>query len=159
MYRSREWLYERICGDRRSDPTVSARALTQRYRVSRNTVAQVLASLVPLKWKKPPRKRVLELVAGVVHALMREDVDALRKQRHTIDQIVQRLAAELGFEHASYSAIRDHVHKQRSQAPTARGVCAVVADRLTFTATLIQTGTDSHRLKAIQNEYRSTRCS
>ena len=43
MYRSREWIFERIRRDRRLDPTVSGRVLAQRYEVSRNTVAKALA--------------------------------------------------------------------------------------------------------------------
>ncbi|WP_331750245.1 MULTISPECIES: ATP-binding protein [unclassified Streptomyces] len=32
-------------------------------------------------------------------------------------------------------------------------LCAAIADRLTFKATLIQTGTDSYRLKATEAEH------
>lgn len=35
MYRSREWLYERIRRERRSDPTVSVRALVKTFTDSR----------------------------------------------------------------------------------------------------------------------------
>ncbi|KJK57474.1 hypothetical protein [Saccharothrix sp. ST-888] len=38
-------------------------------------------------------------------------------------------------------------------------LCAVIADRLTFKGTLIQTGTSSCRLNATENEYRSSRWS
>ncbi|GGU66024.1 hypothetical protein GCM10010211_34060 [Streptomyces albospinus] len=34
-------------------------------------------------------------------------------------------------------------------------LCPAIADRLTFKETLVQTGTDSYRLKATENEYRS----
>lgn len=116
MYRSREWLYERIRRDRRADPSVSARALAQRYRVSRNTVAKALSCPVPLKRKvPPPRKSVLEPVTGFIDAMLRADIDAPRKQRHTIDRICQRLAAEHDFEQASYSTVRDYVRKRRPQ--------------------------------------------
>ncbi|MEU6096979.1 IS21-like element helper ATPase IstB [Streptomyces sp. NPDC047079] len=35
-------------------------------------------------------------------------------------------------------------------------LCAAIADRLTFKGTLIQTGTESYRLKVTENDYRST---
>ncbi len=36
-------------------------------------------------------------------------------------------------------------------------LCSAIADRLTFKGTLIQTGTDSYRLKATENEHRSAK--
>lgn len=116
MYRSREWVFERIRRDRRQDPTVSGRVLAQRYRVSRNTVAKALVSPVPARRKKPPpRVSVLEPVKGFIDAMLREDLAAPRKQKHTIDRIVQRLAAERDFERASYSTVRDYVRRRRPQ--------------------------------------------
>lgn len=94
MYRSREWLYERIRRDRRVDPVVSARAP---------------ARPVPRSRKKPPRKSVLEPVAGYVDAMLREGPEAPRDERHTVDRIAR------------------------------------------------STGTDSYRLNATENEYRSAR--
>lgn len=43
---------------------------------------------------------MLEPVAGFIDEMLREDAQAPRKQRDTIDRIVQRLAAEQGFEQA-----------------------------------------------------------
>jgi transposase len=116
VYRSREWIFERIRRDRRLDPAVSGRTLAQRYKVSRNTVAKALAHPVPAGRKKPPpRPSVLEPVRGFIDAMLRADIDAPKKQRHTIDRILQRLAAEHDFEHASYSTVRDYVRKRRPQ--------------------------------------------
>ncbi|MFF5256452.1 hypothetical protein ACFY4K_30990 [Streptomyces leeuwenhoekii] len=39
-------------------------------------------------------------MAGFIDEMLREDAQAPRKQRDTIDRIVQRLAAEQGFEQA-----------------------------------------------------------
>lgn len=108
MYRSREWLYERSRRDRRADPAVSAQASAQRYRVSRNTVAEALASPVP--WKRK----------------------------------ATAVASDAPF-------------SEWDNTFTDPGLCAAIADRLTFDGTLIQTGTDSYRLKATENDYRSTR--
>ncbi|MFI9076798.1 IS21 family transposase [Streptomyces sioyaensis] len=114
MYRSREWLFERIRRDRRLDPGVSGRALALRYKVSRNTVAEALRAPVPRRRKKPPpRVSVLEPVKGFIDAMLRADVVGPRKQRHTIERIVVRLAAEHDFELASYSTVREYVRKRR----------------------------------------------
>lgn len=114
MYRSREWIFERSRRDRRLDPTVSGRMLAQRYKVSRNTVAKALACPVPAKRKKPPpRQSVLEPVKGFIDAMLREDLAAPKKQRHTIDRVLERLAGEHEFEQASYSTVRDYMRKRR----------------------------------------------
>jgi transposase len=116
VYRSREWLFERIRRDHRLDPSLSGRALAQRYKVSRNTVAKALASPVPSRRKKPPpRASVLEPVKGFIDAMLREDVKAPKKQKHTIDRILERLAGERDFEHASYSTVRNYVRRRRLQ--------------------------------------------
>ncbi|MGK5497572.1 hypothetical protein [Streptomyces sp. URMC 125] len=49
---------------------------------------------------------MLEPVEGFIDEMLRENAQAPRKQRDTIDRIVQRLAAEQGFEQASYSTVR-----------------------------------------------------
>ncbi|MGW7001233.1 hypothetical protein ACWGCW_00035 [Streptomyces sp. NPDC054933] len=51
-------------------------------------------------------------MAGFIDAMPREDVNAPRKQRQTIDRICQRLAAE----HASYSTVGDHLRNRRPQS-------------------------------------------
>ncbi|GGJ14798.1 hypothetical protein [Streptomyces brasiliensis] len=80
MYRSREWLFERIRRDRRVDLTDSPRASAHWYRLSRNTVAKALRCPVPLqRHKPPPRKSVLEPVAGFTNAILREDLRAPTK--------------------------------------------------------------------------------
>lgn len=53
VYRSREWIFERIRRDRRLDPMVSQRTLAQRYRVSCKTVVKALNPPVP-PVRKPP---------------------------------------------------------------------------------------------------------
>ncbi|WP_435053229.1 IS21 family transposase [Kitasatospora phosalacinea] len=113
---SRELLFERIRRDRRADPSVSGRQLALRYRVSRNTVAEALRTPVPPERKKPePRGSVLEPVMARIDEMLWSDLEAPRKQRHTIERIKVRLAVEHGFELASYSTIRDYVHDRRPQ--------------------------------------------
>jgi hypothetical protein len=58
-------------------------------------VREALASPVPAPRKTPVRQApVLGAVAGLIDAMLREDLDAPRKQRHTSRRIWQRLADE-----------------------------------------------------------------
>ncbi|WP_408612796.1 IS21 family transposase [Glycomyces luteolus] len=113
---SRVELFERIRRDRRVDPSVSQRELMKRHGVSRRTVVQALSSALP-----PPRKpvngrpRVLAPVEEFIDEMLRSDVTAPKKQRHTIERICQRLAREYDFREASYSAIRDYVARRRPE--------------------------------------------
>ncbi|MFE5097807.1 IS21 family transposase [Streptomyces sp. NPDC056638] len=116
MYRSREWIFERIRRDHRLEPGVSGRELARRYKVSRNTVAKALAQPVPPPRKKPPpRQSVLEPVKGFIDVMLREDLAAPRKQKHTISRVMERLAAEHDFELASYTTVRDYMARRRPE--------------------------------------------
>ncbi|WP_238431522.1 IS21 family transposase [Streptomyces cavernae] len=116
MGKSRAWLFEQIRRDRRADASVSGRALAKRYGVSRRTVRDALAMPVPPERKKPPpRASVLTPVAAEIDAMLRSDIEAPRKQKHTIDRIKTRLAVEYDFDLASYSTIRDYVRERRPQ--------------------------------------------
>jgi transposase len=113
---SRVELFAVIRRDRREDPTVSARVLAKRYRVSRRTVGAALAGAVPPPRKQlPPRASVLDPVAGVIDEMLRADLEAPRKQRHTVRRIVARLATEHGFTAAAYTTVRDYVKQRRAQ--------------------------------------------
>nr|WP_274919312.1 IS21 family transposase [Streptomyces sp. WZ-12] len=95
---------------------LSGRALAVRFKVSRNTVRKALASPVPPKRKKPPpRPSVLEPVKGFIDAMLREDVNAPSKQRHTIVRIMERLAAEHDFELARHTTVWEYVKKRRPE--------------------------------------------
>lgn len=116
MALSRVELFERIRRDRRVDPQVSVRALAGKYRVHRRTVREALEAAVPRERKKPPRRRsVLEPAHGWIDAMLREDLTAPRKQRHTIVRIHQRLVAEHGFTSAGVTTVRDYVRGRRPQ--------------------------------------------
>ncbi|GAA2692034.1 IS21 family transposase [Streptomyces lunalinharesii] len=58
---------------------------------------------------------MLEPVKDVIDAMLREDLRAPRKQKHTIDRILERLAGERDFEQTSYSTVRDYVRKRRPE--------------------------------------------
>lgn len=71
---------------------------------------------MPRERKKPPRRRsVLEPAHGWIDAMLREDLTAPRKQRHTIVRIHQRLAAEHGFTLVGPTTVRDYVRKRRPE--------------------------------------------
>ena len=98
MSLSRVELFARIRRDRRTDPQVSVRTLADRYQVHRRTVREALDHAVPKERKKPSRRRsVLEPAYGWIDAMLREDLAAPRKQKHTTDRIRQRLARRKGF--------------------------------------------------------------
>src|SRR5260370_34235541 len=74
---------------------LGVRALARKYQVHRRTVRQALGSPVPPERKAPAREvPVREAVAGWIDAMLAEDLDAPRKQRHTARRIFDRLADE-----------------------------------------------------------------
>jgi transposase-like protein len=83
---SRVELFERIRRDRRLEPGVSVRELARRHGVHRRTVREALEAALPPGRKMPARTRVLVLepAMGWIDAMLREDLQAPRKQRHTI---------------------------------------------------------------------------
>lgn len=61
------------------------------------------------------RQLVLTPVKAIVDEMLRSDLSAPRKQRHTIERIYQRLAIEHDFTDASYSAVRNYVARRRPE--------------------------------------------
>ncbi len=116
MGSSRVELFANIRRDRRLDPGISQRALAEKYGVHRRTVRQALVSAVPPPRKTPkPRATVLDPAKGWIDAMLREDLTAPRKQRHSAQRILERLAAEYGFTHASYSTLVAYVRVRRGE--------------------------------------------
>jgi transposase len=108
-------LFEVIRRDHRREE-LSIRQLADRHGVHRRTVRQALGSPVP-----PVRKQrvfaapVLDPVKPIIDAMLREDLDAPRKQRHTARRVLARLVEEHGASEISYSTVRDYVAKRRPQ--------------------------------------------
>lgn len=83
MARSRVELFEAIRRDERRDG-LSIRALADRYGVHRRTVRQALGNAVPPVRKVPVRAAPkLDPAKSLIDAMLREDLSAPRKQRHT----------------------------------------------------------------------------
>ena len=95
---------------------LSIRALADRHGVHRRTVRQALESAVPA-----PRKIALRVAPrlapykAAIDAMLRSDLDAPKKQRHTARRVLARLVDEHGATGLSYSTVRDHVCKRRPQ--------------------------------------------
>jgi transposase len=100
----------------------SVRALARRHRVHRRTVRQALASGLPAPRKSPVRTAPkLEPAKPHIDTMLREDLKAPRKQRHTARRIWVRLLEEFGCTDVSYSSVRDYVARRRPELAAEMG--------------------------------------
>jgi transposase len=114
-------VFEAIRRDRRDDPDVSIRELAARHGVHRRTVRQALASAEPPPRKVPVRTApVLDPVKPLIDAMLRQDLDAPRKQRHTALRIRERLLDEHQLV-VAYSTVRDYVREARPRIAAEAG--------------------------------------
>ncbi|MBM2623912.1 IS21 family transposase [Actinoplanes sp. LDG1-06] len=103
---------------------MSVRAMAGKYQVSRRTVRAALASAWPQPRKAmPPRVSKLDDFKPIIDAILRADLDAPRKQRHTVTRIYDRLIAEHGMQDVSYSVVRRYVadRKPKIRVEAGRG--------------------------------------
>ncbi|MGW0790605.1 integrase core domain-containing protein [Streptomyces sp. NPDC002911] len=84
-------LYAAIRYDARVEG-LSSRALSAKYGVGRRTVAMALESVwpAPRKQNPPPISR-LDPFKATIDQIPRDDLDAPRKQRHTVKRVFDRL--------------------------------------------------------------------
>ncbi|MFF3437780.1 IS21 family transposase [Streptosporangium sp. NPDC002721] len=95
---------------------LSVRALAKKYGVHRRTVREALSSAWPAQRKKPARRSSrLDRFKPVIDEMLRADLDAPRKQRHTVRRIFNRLVAEHEMEAVSYSTVCNYVGERRPQ--------------------------------------------
>jgi transposase len=107
-------LYAAIRRDSRAG--MSARAIAQNYKVSRRTVRAALTSAWPEPRKPmPPRASKLDPFKPVIDEILRADLDAPRKQRHTVKRIYDRLMDEHGMRDVSYPVVRAYVADRKPQ--------------------------------------------
>ena len=108
-------LFERIRHDSWREG-LSVRALARKYGVHRRLVREALARAEPAPRKTPERRSPrLEPFKEIIDGWLRADLDAPRKQRHTVKRIHARLIEEHGAAGVSYSAVRDYVSRRRPE--------------------------------------------
>lgn len=106
---------------------LSINALATRFGVHRRKVRQALASAEPPPRKTPTRSRPkLDLVRELIDAMLREDRDAPRKQRHTATRIWNRLLDEHDAQ-VGYPTVRDYVRRRRPEIAAEAGVALEMA--------------------------------
>src|SRR5216683_1907728 len=94
---------------------MSVRALSRKYDVHRRTVRQAIGSPVPPARKTPQRRTVvLDGVRGLIDGMLREDLEAPRKQRHTAQRVFGRLCDEHDAR-VSYSYVAKYVQRRRAE--------------------------------------------
>ncbi len=112
---SRVELFALIRRDARVEE-MSIRELARRHGVHRRTVRQALAVAEPPMRKRPARLSPrLEPFKDAIDVMLRTDLDAPRKQRHTATRVLARLVDEHAATGLSYSTVRDYVRIRRVQ--------------------------------------------
>jgi transposase len=107
-------LYAAIRRDVRAG--MSNRAVQRKYGVGFRTVKAAMESVWPEPRKQlPPRKTRLDAFKPVIDQMLRADLDAPRKQRHTVKRIFDRLLDEHGAGEVTYPMVRAYVAARRPQ--------------------------------------------
>jgi transposase len=119
--RSKVVLFEQIRRESRVEG-LSVRALAKRHKVHRRTVRQALASAAPPT--PAPRRwqaRKLDPYVAMIDEMLRVDLDAPRKQRHTAVRILSRLVDEHGATELAYSTVAAYVRGRRVEIDAEAG--------------------------------------
>jgi len=112
--KSKVELYAAIRRDCRAG--LSKRAVMRKYGVGHPTVQNALESAWPRPRKKlPPRPTRLDPYKPLVDQMLRADLDAPRKQRHTAKRVFDRLLEEHQAHGISYGMVRDYVAVRRGE--------------------------------------------
>ena len=113
-------LYAAIRRDARAG--VSERALQRMHHVGWRTVKAALASAwPPPRSPYPQRASRLDPFKPVIDQILIADLDAPRKQRHTITRIYARLTDEHGMREVSYPVVRAYIAARSPQIRVEQG--------------------------------------
>nr|ADU86024.1 putative transposase [Dactylosporangium aurantiacum subsp. hamdenensis] len=113
---------------------MSVRALARQHWVSRRTVRSALLSAWPEPRKPlPPRPSKLDEFKPVIDGILRGDLDAPRKQRHTVKRIYDRLVDDHCMLDVSSAVVRAYVadRKPKIRAEAGLGPVEVLCRRRT----------------------------
>jgi transposase len=95
---------------------LSNREIERKHRVGWRTVRTALASAWPAPRKAyPKRPSKLDPFKPVIDGMLRTDLDAPKKQRHTITRIYARLIDEHAMSGIAYQTVRDYVAERKPQ--------------------------------------------
>ncbi|TFE47394.1 IS21 family transposase [Streptomyces sp. ICN441] len=95
---------------------MATRALMRKYGVGYETVQRPLVSALPEPRKKMrPRATRLDPYKPVIDAILKADLTAPRKQRHTVKRIYDRLLDEHDAVDISYQMVRTYVAERREE--------------------------------------------
>src|SRR5580698_7417639 len=92
----------------------SERQVAREYGLARETVRKMLQYSIPPGYRRqqPAKRPKLDPWVGVIDAILKEDRERPRKQRHTAKRIHQRLAEEHGFS-GGYTIVKDYVRLRK----------------------------------------------
>jgi transposase len=108
-------LFEQIRRDWQREE-ISIRQLATRYGVHRRKVRQALLGPAPPARKTSVRPAPkLDAAKPFIDAMLRADVEAPKKQRHTARRILARLIDEHGFVDLGYSTVQVYVARRRPE--------------------------------------------
>ena len=93
---------------------LSYRQAARLFGIDRGTVAKMASHPEPPGYRRsvPIRRPKLEAHVGFIDEILRTDLEAPRKQRHTVRRIFERLRDERGFD-GGYTTVRDYVRPRR----------------------------------------------
>ena len=93
---------------------VSERGAAKRFGISRKTVSKMIRHAVPPGYqrKEAPVSPKLGPFVGIIHQILQDDREVLKKQRHTAVRIFERLRDEHGYA-GGYTVVREFVGKER----------------------------------------------
>lgn len=107
-------LYAAIRRDARAG--MSGRALQAKYGVGWRTVQTATSSVWPAERRRyPKRGSKLDPFKAFIDAVLREDLVAPKKQKHTVKRLYARLIDEHDMNGVSYQTVRDYVAERKPQ--------------------------------------------